>query len=137
MTARKLIVLICALAAISCAPRHRVSRGVVNGLLKRHEPFVLVFGSMSMLGEAPPPTIRFVHQFTRTAPRYELYALTISSGDRFYAILRRPPALERLDEFEVEVGAAPSAFDRIAYVKLPRGGEAHALYVGEIRMTPA
>ena len=121
----------------SCGHPYRVSRGAVNQLLKKQAPFVLVFGSLSMQKEAPtPPTIRFIHQATRTAPQYLLYGLTISSGDRFYAILKAPQALARLDEFYSEVGEGTAAYDRIAYVKIPRD-EPQALYVGEIRVTPA
>jgi hypothetical protein len=134
----KQIGLICAAVILCCCGHpYRVSRGDVNRLLRKSAPFVLVFGSLSMQGDAPPPTIRFIHQANRTAPLYELYRLSISSGDRFYAILKAPAALARLDEFEAEVGDGRAAYDRIAYVKLPRIDEAQAFYVGEIRVTPA
>lgn len=130
--------LACALVLSSCARPYRVSRGVINQLTKHHEPFVLVFGSLSMLRDSPTaPTIRFVHQASRTSPRYLLYSLTISSGDRFYAILKAPPALARLDEFEAEVGTTGGDYDRITYVRLPEHDEPQALYVGEVRVTPA
>lgn len=138
MQTRTAVALLCALLLASCGRPYRVSRGAVNQLMKKHESFVLVFGSLSMQHDSnTPPTIRFVHQANRMAPQYLLYSLTISSGDRFYAILKAPPELKRLDEFEAEVGESGAPFDRITYVRLPADSEPHALYVGEVRVTPA
>ena len=131
------VALLCALFLCSCGHPYRVSRGAMNKLIRQQKSFVVVFGSLAMEQDAAvAPTIRFVHQATRTAPVYVLHSITISSGDRFYAILQAPAALARLDEFYSEVGDG-AAYDRIAYVRLPQSDEPHALYVGEIRVTPA
>jgi hypothetical protein len=66
-----------------------------------------------------------------------LQSLTIDSGDRFYAILRKPPELPALDEFIAEVGSAAAGFDKITYVRLSPTAAPLAMYVGEIRVTPA
>jgi len=105
-------------------------------------PFVLVFGSLSTAqGAIAQPTIRFVHQASRTAPEYLLRSLTITNGERFYAILQRPMAADYtppyLDEFYIEVGSPGTGFDRIDYVRLRQTEEPQAMYVGEIEMSPA
>jgi hypothetical protein len=66
-----------------------------------------------------------------------LWSLAISSGDRFYAVLQPPPELRQLDEFYVEVGDANTGFDRIIFIRLQESATPQAMYVGEIRMSPA
>jgi hypothetical protein len=126
------------IALTSCAHPNRVSRGTLQRLTKSRDAFVLVFGSVSTpKGILDRPAIRFVHQANRSAPEYLLYSLVISSGDRFYAVLKVPSELPYLDEFYAEVGSADTGFDRIDYVRLRRGDAPLAMYVGEIRMSPA
>jgi hypothetical protein len=134
----RFILAVALVTLISCAHPRRVSRRSVRRLAKEHKPFVLVFGSLSTTTpEVAHPVIRFVHQTTRSAPEYLLWSLTISSGDRFYAVLQAPPQLANLDEFYAEVGDGSSSFDRIDYVRLRKGEAPLAMYVGEIRVSPA
>src|SRR6478752_10709196 len=116
-----LIVGVC-LIGTSCARPNRVSRGALQRLAKKHQPFVLVFGSVSTpKAKLARPALRFVHKANRTAPEYLLWSLQISSGDRFYAVLQAPPQLPFLDEFYAEVGSADVGFDKISYVRLQKG----------------
>jgi hypothetical protein len=129
-------------ALISCAHPNRVSRGALRRLAKNREAFVLVFGSLSTSTPTLAlPTIRFSHQANRSARIYLLRSLTITSGDRFYAILQKPEetsyTLPYLDEFYIEVGNANVGFDRINYVRLHHVETPLAIYVGEIQMSPA
>jgi hypothetical protein len=129
-------------ALTSCAHPNRVSRGALRQLAKNREAFVLVFGSLSTSTPTlARPTIRFSHQASRSAPIYLLRSLTITSGDRFYAILRKPEeasyALPYLDEFYIEAGDDKIGFDRINYVRLHQMEMPLAMYVGEIQMSPA
>ncbi|HWD99801.1 MAG TPA: hypothetical protein VG345_12215 [Bryobacteraceae bacterium] len=134
----RFILAVALVTLMSCAHPRRVSRRSVRRLAKEHKPFVLVFGSLSTTTpEVAHPVIRFVHQTTRSAPEYLLWSLTISSGDRFYAVLQAPPQLANLDEFYAEVGDGSSSFDRIDYVRLRKGEAPLAMYVGEIRVSPA
>jgi len=129
---------LCFLLLASCARPNRVSRGTLQKLTTAGEPFVLVFGSLSTPdGALGNPVIRFVHQAGRSAPEYLLRARAISGGKRFYAVLHTPPELPFIDEFYAEVGSAETGFDKISYVRLNRGEAPLAMYVGEIRMTPA
>jgi hypothetical protein len=122
---------------ISCAHPNRVSRGLLRQLARKHESFVLVFGSLSMPKDAAEhPAIRFVHQANRKAPEYLLHEITIPGNNRFYAVLRAPAALPYLDEFEAAVGSADTAWDKITYVRLHPGDAPVAMYVGEIRVAP-
>jgi hypothetical protein len=115
-----------------------VSRRALQQLTKHHQPFVLVFGSLSTpTGTLAHPAIRFVHQVNRSSQEYVLWSLAISSGDRFYAVLQPPAGLPYLDEFYVEVGDANTGFDRIIYIRLQQSEAPQAMYVGEIRMSPA
>lgn len=66
-----------------------------------------------------------------------LQSLPIESGDRFYAVLRKPQELPSLDEFTAEVGSAGTGFDKITYVRLSPGTASLAMYVGEIHVSPA
>ncbi len=121
----------------SCAHPNRVSRGLLRHLARKHEPYVLVFGSLAMPKDASThPAIRFVHQSNRTAPEYLLHEVTIPGNNRFYAVLKTPAALPFLDEFEAVVGSADTAWDKITYVRLHKGDGPLAFYVGEIRVTP-
>jgi hypothetical protein len=134
----RFILAVALVTMISCAHPRRVSRRSVRRLAKEHKPFVLVFGSLSTTTpELTHPVIRFVHQAAPSAPAYLLWSLAISSGDRFYAVLQAPSQLPRLDEFYAEVGDGSSVFDRIDYVRLSRGETRIAMYVGEIRVSPA
>lgn len=132
----------CLIALASCVHPNRISRGNLNRFTRDGEPFVLVFGSLTTpVGAFASPTIRFSRQVTPSAPTYLLHSLTITTGDRFYAILRPPdtPAsrLTYLDEFYIEVGTPDMGFDRIDYVRLSAARNGQALYVGEIEMSPA
>jgi hypothetical protein len=134
----RFILAVAFLALISCAHPRRVSRRSVRRLAKEHKPFVLVFGSLATTtADAAHPAIRFVHQANRAAAEDLLWQLTISSGDRFYAILQPPPDLAFLDEFYAEVGDKDANFDRIDYIRLHPGDPPVAMYMGEIRVTPA
>src|ERR1700733_11455375 len=125
------------LALASCAHPNRVSRGLLRQLARKHEPYVLVFGSLSMpVDSTAHPAIRFVHQSNRSAPEYLLQEVTVAGNHRFYAILNKPAALAVLDEFEAAVGSANTAWDKITYVRLHPGDGPLAFYVGEITVTP-
>ena len=126
----------------ACVHPNRISRGALQRLTRHRESFVLVFGSLSTAkGTLSLPTIRFSRQADRSAPEYLLKSLTITSGDRFYAILQAPReasyTLPYLDEFYIEVGSPSTGFDRINYVRLQQGEVTAAIYVGEIQMSPA
>jgi hypothetical protein len=135
---RCLLLCLCLTGAISCAHHNRVSGRALQGLTKNHEQFVLVFGSLSVSkGTLDHPAIHFLHQSNPSAPEYMLQSLTIESGDRFYAVLRKPRELQSLDEFTAEVGNAGTGFDKITYVRLSPSAAPLAMYVGEIRVSPA
>jgi hypothetical protein len=123
----------------SCAHHNnRISRGDLQRLTKKHDPFVLVFGSLSTTsGTLAQPAIHFVHQSTGADPEYTLQSLSITNGDRFYAVLKRPEGLQHLDHFSIEVGSQETGFDKITYVRLPDDGKALAMYVGELKVSPA
>jgi hypothetical protein len=126
------------MSLVSCAHPNRISRSTLQRLTRDHEPFVLVFGSVSTpTGQLAHPTIRFIHQTTRKDPEYLLWSLNIASGDRFFAVLKRPEQLPYLDEFYVEVGSDEVGFDKIMYVHLRQGDAPLAMYVGDIGMSPA
>ena len=137
-TTRGLVgIILCLGIAGSCAHPNRVSRGTVNRLTKNHEAFVLVFGSMlPAQGANVEPVIRFVHQLNKTAPNYILHEMKVTNGDRFYAILKPPPDLKRVDQFETEVSWA-QGYDKINFVRVARQRGAMAMYLGEIQMTLA
>jgi hypothetical protein len=125
------------LALASCARPNRVSRGLLRQLARKHEPYVLVFGSLSIpVDSTAHPTIRFVHQLNRAAPEYLLREVAVAGNHRFYAILNKPAALAVLDEFEASVGSANTAWDKITYVRLHPGDGPLAFYIGEIDVTP-
>jgi len=134
----KIAVVALLLGAASCAHPNRVSRGELRRLTKAHDPFILVFGSVETTpGTLAHPVIKFVHQKNRAAPEYQLWSLKITSGDRFYAVLRRPPELSFLDEFDTEVGSDESGFDKVLFVRLHRGDAPLAMYIGAISISPA
>ena len=138
MASRVHLLCFCLIILASCAHPHRVSRRALRQLTKRHQPFVLVFGSLSIpAGTLTHPAIRFVHQTDRSSPEHVLRSVEISSGDRFYAVLEPPAGLPYLDEFYVEVGDVSIGFDRILFIRLQKSGAPQAMYVGEIRMDPA
>lgn len=122
----------------SCAHPHRVSRSTVNRLTKSRETFVLVFGSVLPAERlSARPVIRFVHQSDKSAPEYLLHEMAISRGGRFYAVLKAPAALQRLDHFEAEVRWADASYDKFIYVRLTEPEGPTALYLGEIRISVA
>src|SRR5580693_9653028 len=128
---------LCLIALAGCAHPNRVSRSTLQQLARKREAFLLVFGSVSTpAGQLARPEIRFVHQTNRSSPAYLLWSLVITTGDRFYAVLKTPPELSYLDEFYTEVGSADTGFDQIIYVHLPQSEVPRAMYVGEIRMSP-
>lgn len=134
----RLILGLCLIALTGCVHQNRISRKDVQHLTTSGEQFVLVFGSISTpKGTLEHPAIHFLHQTSMTAPQYLLRSLTITSGDRFYAVLRKPEGLANLDEFVVEVGTPEIGFDRITFVRLQETAAPSAMYVGEIRMSPA
>jgi len=125
------------LALASCAHPNRVTRGLLRQFARKHAPYVLVFGSLSMpVDSTAHPAIRFVHQSNRAAPEYLLQEVTVAGNRRFYAILNKPAELPILDEFEAAVGSANTAWDKITYVRLHPGDGPLAFYVGEITVTP-
>src|SRR5580700_1887558 len=125
------------LALASCAHPNRVSSGLLRQFARKHQSYVLVFGSLSMpVASTAHPSIRFVHQSNRTAPEYLLQEVTVTGNHRFYAILNKPAPLAVLDEFEAAVGSANTAWDKITYVRLHPGAGPLAFYVGEISVTP-
>ena len=132
------VVALLLLGGASCAHPNRISRGELRRLTKAHDPFVLVFGSVSTTpGTLAHPVIKFVHQKDRKAPEYLLWSLKVTSGDRFYAVLRRPPELPFLDEFDTEVGSDESGFDRVLFVRLHQGDAPLAMYIGAMEISPA
>jgi hypothetical protein len=127
-----------ALGTVSCVHPVRVSRGTLAQLKRKGEHYVLVFGSLSTpKGKLDRPTIRFLDQSNPAAPNTLLLSVTVSTGDRFYAVLHPPPAKSFLDSFHAEVGADNLGYDWIMYAKLREGEEPVAIYVGEIEVRPA
>jgi hypothetical protein len=125
-------------ATVSCAHLNRVSRGALDRLTRNGDQFVLVFGSLSTPGgKLDRPAIRFVHPDDSGAPDALLWSTTISTGQRFYAVLHAPGAAKYLDAFYVEVGSELSGFDRILYTRMREGQEPLAMYAGEIEVRPA
>jgi len=122
----------------SCAHPHRVSRSTVDRLTKTGETSVLVFGSVLPAERlSTRPVIRFIHQSDRSAPQYLLHEMAIARGDRFYAVLKAPAALNRLDHFEAEVRWAEAPYDKFTFVRLEEREGPAALYLGEIRISVA
>jgi len=96
---------------------------------------VLVFGSMlPAQGVTEKPIIRFIHQLNRSAPNYVLHEMKVTKGDRFYAILKPPAELKRVDQFETEVSWA-QGYDKINFVRVSPQSASIAMYLGEIQMT--
>jgi hypothetical protein len=134
---RRVVLALGIIALASCAHPNRVSSGLLRQFARKHQSYVLVFGSLSMpVASTAHPSIRFVHQSNRTAPEYLLQEVTVTGNHRFYAILNKPAPLAVLDEFEAAVGSANSAWDKITYVRLHPGAGPLAFYVGEISVTP-
>src|SRR5579863_3013083 len=77
--------------------------------------------------------------FIPTLPecRTLLWSTTVSTGERFHAVLHVPNATKYLDAFYVEVGSEMSGFDRIIYAHIREGQEPLAMYVGEIYLSQA
>jgi hypothetical protein len=134
---RRVVLALGIIALASCAHPNRVSSGLLRQFARKHQSYVLVFGSLSMpVASTAHPSIRFVHQSNRTAPEYLLQEVTVTGNHRFYAILNKPAPLAVLDEFEAAVGSANTAWDKITYVRLHPGAGPLAFYVGEISVTP-
>jgi hypothetical protein len=130
--------ILCAIATLSCAHPNRVSRRALEKMTNSGEKVVLVFGSLSTpKGTLDRPAIRFLH--AEKAPLQDdlLWQLTVSSGDRFYAVLHAPREAAYLDSFYTEVGSADAGFDRIFYRHIGEGEAPLALYVGELSVSPA
>jgi hypothetical protein len=130
--------ILCAIATLSCAHPNRVSRRALERMTNSGEKVVLVFGSLSTpKGTLDRPAIRFLH--AEKAPMQDdlLWQLTVSSGDRFYAVLHAPREAAYLDSFYTEVGSADTGFDRIFYRHIGEGEAPLALYVGELSVSPA
>jgi hypothetical protein len=131
------------LATVSCAHVNRVSGGALARLARNGDQFVLVFGSLSTpAGQLDRPALRFLHPGVSGTPDALLWSTTISTGQRFYAVLHAPPSAKYLDAFNVEVGSEMSGFDRIIYAHMREGPEPEtrapvAMYVGEIEVRPA
>jgi hypothetical protein len=127
-------IMFCLGFVVSCAHPNRVSRATVSRLTKSHEEFVLVYGSLlPAQGASHKPVLRFVHHVNKAAPHYILHQMTVTKTDRFYAILKPPVELQRVDQFETEVSWG-QGFDKINFVRVAsqRGGT--AIYLGEIQM---
>ena len=136
--AARTVLFLCLCLILSCARPNRISRGALDKLTRNHQPFVLVFGSVSTPpGQLSHPVVRVVRQTSRAAPEYLLWSLNITSGDRFFAVLKTPSELPYLDEFYVQVGSADTGFDNVLFVRLRKDDAPLAMYVGEIRVTPA
>ena len=131
------------LATVSCAHVNRVSGSALARLARNGDQFVLVFGSLSTpAGQLDRPALRFLHPGVSGTPDDLLWSTTISTGQRFYAVLNAPPSAKYLDAFNVEVGSEMAGFDRIIYARMREGHEPEtrepvAMYVGEIEVRPA
>jgi hypothetical protein len=124
-------------ATVSCAHLNRVSGGALDRLTRNGDQFVLVFGSRSTPGGGLDRlAIRFLHPEASGTPDALLWSTTISTGQRFYAVLQAPGA-KYLDSFYIEVGSETAGFDRIIYAHMREGQEPLAMYVGEIEVRPA
>lgn len=122
----------------SCHHANRVSSSTLQRLKEKNTPFTLVFGSLSTdSGRLAHPTIRVVRQLDRTSPEYVLWSWSVTSGGRFFAVLRAPRDLPYLDEFYVEVGDPALGFDRVLFVRLPKGDPPSGMYVGDMHISPA
>jgi hypothetical protein len=126
-------------ATVSCVQHlNRVPRGALEQLAGNGAHFVLVFGSLSTPGgKLDRPAIRFLHPDASGTPDALLWSTTISTGQRFYAVLPAPHTANYLDAFYVEVGSETAGFDRIIYAHMREGQEPLAMYVGEIEVRPA
>jgi len=125
-------------ATLSCAHPNRVSQHALDRLTKKREHFVLVFGSLTTpKGQLRNPAIRFLHQNNSGTTDAVLWSMTISSGDRFYAILHAPAAAPYLDSFYTEVGAEKPGYDGVLFARLREGQEPLAMYIGEMEVRPA
>jgi hypothetical protein len=125
-------------ATVSCVHVNRVSGGALERLTRNGDQFVLVFGSLSTPGgKLDHPAIRFLHPDAPGMPDALLWSTTISTGQRFYAVLHAPPGAKYLDAFYVEVGSETAGFDRIIYAHMREGQEPLAMYTGEIEVRPA
>jgi hypothetical protein len=136
-TASVLGVGLCLVSVTACAHPNRVSPRVLQRLANSGA-FVLVFGSVSTpAGTLARPVVRFVRPADQSTPEYLLASLTISNGDRFYAVLQPPPPMPYVDSLYLEIGSVETGFDRISYSRLRPGSEPVAMYFGEILLSPA
>ena len=124
-------------ATVSCVHLNRVSGGALERLTRNGDHFVLVFGSLSTPGgKLDRPAIRFLHPDTSGTPDALLWSTTISTGQRFYAVLHAPGTAKYLDAFYVEVGSEMSGFDRIISARMREGQEPLAMYAGRSKSDP-
>lgn len=136
MTALALFLLV--FETLSCVHPNRISRGALQQLRRKGEHYVLVFGSLSTPGgKLDHPTIRFLDESNPAVPEAILLSVTVTSGERFYAVLHPPPDKSFLDSFHAEVGAGTLGYDWIMYSKLREGEQPLAMYVGEIEVRAA
>ncbi len=126
------------LSACTAAHARRVSARQLNKLAGSQEKFVLVFGSVKTLeggrditrrGAKAGAAIRFIYN----DPSSVLQDVPISSGDRFYALLRPPAAATYLDQFDAEVRWVDPVYDKVTHTRL-KDDPAFAMYIGEIEL---
>jgi hypothetical protein len=138
------VVCLCILSACAGAGSRRISRRQLNQLAKRGDAFVMVFGSVktregdrdvTKLGKTAGAAIRFTHG--ERSSESVLQEIPISSGDRFYAVLKPPERAAYLDHFEAEVRWMNPAYDKLTYIRLPGHSNAFAMYMGEIEIQVA
>lgn len=137
--AAAMLLSLCFLGA--CTHPHRVARRQLTGLAKRGDRFVLVFGSVKTLdgasaaiikGASDRASIRFIHK--DASAESILREIGITSGDRFYALLKAPATAKYLDHFDAEVRWANRAYDKVTHIKLREAQGGSAMYIGEIEM---
>jgi len=63
--------------------------------------------------------------------------IQITSGDRFYAVLRAPGPGTWLDHFDAEVRWADATYEKVTYLKLAERKKPIAVYIGEIDISAA
>ena len=120
---------------------YRISQRQLKKLVRGQPNFVLVFGSVTTLqggrdvtreGARVGAGIRFVHKDPSSEDT--LADVSISSGERFYAVLLPPAGAEYIDHFDAEVRWGDPAYDKVTYIRLREKGP-FAMYIGEIRLS--
>lgn len=123
------LVCICLLSACTATHPRRISRKQLNQLTKRGDHEV------TKLGKAAGAAIRFTHG--ERSSESVLQEIPISSGDRFYAVLRAPALAPYLDHFDTEVRWMDPDYDKVTHIRLAGRPNAFAMYVGEIEIQVA